>query len=122
MNKNKKIILTFGLIIVIMLSFLLFFGVGSTQKTAIQGTSFAFIILDEILAYSMILILTETKQKAFVVAGLSTITCIYIGISLIVNLFIKNILTMKSLLITNFSFLLIYLFIDVMILLAKEDK
>ncbi len=122
MNKNKKIIFTFSLIIVIMLSFLLFFGVGSTQKTAIQGTSFAFIILDEILVYSMILILTETKQKAFAVAGLSTITCIYIGISFIVNLFIKNILTMKSLLITNFSFLLIYLFVDTMILLAKEDN
>lgn len=123
MNKNKKRILTISLLIIIILSFVLFLGIGDNSKTLIQIISFVFIIIDEIIVYSTVLLLTERRQKAFSIAGIYSITSIYIVSSLIINVILKNIIfNLKTLLITNLAVLLTYLFITTLILLSKEEK
>ena len=55
MSKNKRIILTISLTIIIALSFLIFLGIGKVQKTNQQILRFTFIIVNEVLIYGTIL-------------------------------------------------------------------
>lgn len=121
MNKNKKIMLSFGLLIIIALSCVLFFGVGDASKNIIQILSFIFVIIDELVTYSVILWLTSNKNNAFSIAGISSATCIFLVISIIANVLISK--TLRGILVFNFSILLIYIFIITLIKLAdKEEK
>lgn len=123
MSKNKKIILTIALLIIIALSFLIFFGVGRNEKNNIETASFIFIILDELITYGIILWTTSKKNNAFSVAGLISITVIYLIISLIFNSLLIGIFnSLKNSLIFNFSAILVYLLIVTIIFLFKKEE
>lgn len=123
MNKNKIILLTIALIIVFAFSFLLFFGTGSYPKTGIQISSFIFILLNELVTYGIVLYLSQYKPDTFSTAGLASITFIYVAFSLAVNILFKSLFsTVKSILIWNFSILLIFVFIVFIVLLFKKEK
>ena len=91
MSKKRLYILTIALTLIIALSSLIFLGINN-NKTSIQIVSFIFIILMEIITYGIILI----------------------------NIIFNPLFTIKSILITNFSLLLIYLLVDTFILFFKE--
>ena len=116
MSKNKKYITIIGLIIVILFSFLIFFGIGNAEKTQMQISSFIFVLLTEIIIFANIIILTSKKLNTFAIAGISSSTIIYAIISLIVNiLFVGVFKTIRTNLVFNFGLLLIYVFVVVMV-------
>ena len=111
MSKNKKYITIIGLIIAILFSFLIFFGIGNAEKTQMQISSFIFVLLTEIIIFANIIILTSKKLNTFAIAGISSSTIIYAIISLIVNiLFVGVFKTIRTNLVFNFGLLLIYVF------------
>ena len=123
MSKNKKYITIIGLIIAILFSFLIFFGIGNAEKTQMQISSFIFVLLTEIIIFANIIILTSKKLNTFAIAGISSSTIIYAIISLIVNiLFVGVFKTIRTNLVFNFGLLLIYLFVVVMVMLFKKEE
>ena len=122
MKNKKNIILIIALIIVMAFTMLLFFGIGDSNKTGIQISSIIFIIVTELLVFGSILLISNKKLNTFAIAGLSSSSFLYAICSLIFNtvlLFIFK--TVKSILIFNFSILLVYLFINAMIFLFKKE-
>jgi uncharacterized membrane protein YhaH (DUF805 family) len=123
MSKNKKYITIIGLIIAILFSFLIFFGIGNAEKTQMQISSFIFVLLTEIIIFANIIILTSKKLNTFAIAGISSSTIIYAIISLIVNiLFVGVFKTIRTNLVFNFGLLLIYVFVVVMVMLFKKEE
>ena len=123
MSKNKKYITIIGLIIAILFSFLIFFGIGNAEKTQMQISSFIFVLLTEIIIFANIIILTSKKLNTFAIAGISSSTIIYAIISLIVNiLFVGVFKTIRTNLVFNFGLLLIYVFVIVMVMLFKKEE
>ena len=123
MSKNKKIILTISLTIMIALSFLLFLGIGKVEKTNEQILRFTFIIVNEILIYGTILWSTRKKCNAFTNAGIISAMVIYTIISLLFNLiFISVFTTVKNILVFNFSILLVFAFIATIVIFAKKEN
>lgn len=122
MKYNKKIIMTICLIIALVFSFLIFFGFGNIEKSSIQICSFIFILITEIIAYGILLLLTFKKFNTFMIAGISSATFIYSIVSFLFNIVILGVFkTLRSILVFNFSFLLIYFFIVVLLFLFKKE-
>lgn len=123
MSKNKKLLLTLALVVAIGFSFLLFFGIGNAQKTSIQVWGFVFVIISEIIVYGAILGVTSRNSNTFSKAGILSLTSIYLILSLIVNVLLKSsFTTQKSILVCNFSILLGYAFVTIIIIFFKKEK
>lgn len=123
MKNKKNIILSIMLIILISLSFLLFFGINGDKKTEIQLATFAFIIFDELLLFGNIILFLNKKMNTFLIAGLSSTTFLYLISSLLINIIFKSIFTsLREVLVFNFSLILIYLLINSTILIFKRDE
>ena len=123
MKKNKNIILSISLLIAIALSTLLFFGIGDSSKNEIEISSVLFIILMELIIFFNTFIILNKNLNTFTVAGLSSSTFLYSICSLIFNILLISIFsTVKNILVFNFSILLLYLFIDSMIILFKKES
>ncbi len=118
MSKKKIYILTIALILLIALSTLIFLGIGSHKN--IQIVSFIFIILTEIIIYGNVLLLFSNKLNTFAKAGFSSTLILYIISIILINIIFNSLFSIKSILITNFSLLLIYLLVDTFILFFKE--
>lgn len=122
MKNKKNAVLCIALIIVIAFSLLLFFGIGEKQKTEIQISSFIFAIVTELVIFCNIFLMLNKKLNTFSVAGLSSTTFLYAGSSLLFNILLVDIFTtLRGILVFNFSILLIYLFIDTIIILFKKE-
>ena len=122
MKNNRNIILLIALLLVITFSTLLFFGMGSNEKSSIQICSFVFIIISEIITFGMALILMSTKTNTFLKAGFSSATVLYLVSAILINtIFLNLFATFKGILLTNFCLLIAYLFIDVIILFFKKE-
>ncbi len=123
MKNKKNIILSIMLIILISLSLLLFFGINSDKKTSIQLATFAFIIFDDVLLFGNIILFLNKKMNAFLIAGLSSTTFLYLISSLLINIIFKSIFTsLRGVLVFNFSLILIYILINTTILIFKRDE
>ena len=57
MSDKKKLFTIVGLIIVIVFSFLMFFGANATEKTGIDTSAFIFTIVTEIITFGSIFFL-----------------------------------------------------------------
>ena len=123
MKDKKNIILCFSLVILLIFTMLLFFGIGDVNKSGIQICSIIFILITELLVFGNIILFRIKKFNAFLTAGLSSTLFIYTLSTLIFNVFLLSIFkTIKGILIFNFSLLLIYLFISTMIFLFKKEN
>lgn len=123
MSRNKKTLLTLAFVVAIGFSFLLFFGTGNTEKTSIQIGGFVFIIISELIVYGSILGVTSKNSNTFSKAGILSATSIYLIISLIINILLKaSFTTLKSILVCNFSILLGYAFVAIIITFFKKEK
>ena len=123
MSNNKKIIATIGLIIVLAFSFLLFFGISTSSKTSIDISAFIFILVTEFIIYGCIFTLTAQKRNLFMISGLSSLTFLYSVCSLLFNVLLKGIFnSLRGILIFNFSILLIYAFVIVLLFLFKKEN
>lgn len=123
MEKNKNILLSIGLIIIIALSFLLFFGIGESNKNGIQISSFAFVILDEIIIYAVILWASNKEKNTFLKAGVFSSVFIYLISSIVFNMFLKNMLgSLNTVLVINIAMLLIFSLILVIIMFFNKEN
>ncbi len=122
MKNKKNIILLVALLIAILLSTVLFIGIGNMPKTSIQISAFIFVVLTEILLFTNIYIITNKKLNTFTIAGLSSTIFLYTSCSLIFNVLAISIFgTLKNILVFNISILLIYLLINTIIILFKKE-
>ena len=123
MKNKKNIILLVALLIAILLSTVLFIGIGNMPKTSIQISAFIFVVLTEILLFTNIYIITNKKLNTFTIAGLSSTIFLYTSCSLIFNVLAISIFgTLKNILFFNISILLIYLLINTIIILFKKEN
>lgn len=123
MKNKKNIILLVALLIAILLSTVLFIGIGNIPKTSIQISAFIFVVLTEILLFTNIYIITNKKLNTFTIAGLSSTIFLYTSCSLIFNVLAISIFgTLKNILVFNISILLIYLLINTIIILFKKEN
>lgn len=122
--KNKKNTVLFILLLILLcLSLLLFFGIGTAPKNGIQICSFVFLIITEFVVFANLFLITNKKLNTFTVAGLSSATFIYTICSLIFNVILKNIFnSVRGILVFNFSILLIYLLINTIVILFKKEN
>ena len=123
MKNKKNIIILVALLIAILLSTVLFIGIGNMPKTSIQISAFIFVVLTEILLFTNIYIITNKKLNTFTIAGLSSTIFLYTSCSLIFNVLAISIFgTLKNILVFNISILLIYLLINTIIILFKKEN
>lgn len=123
MKDKKNIILCIALLIVIAFSMLLFFGTGETQKTGVSISSFIFVIVTELVVFGNAMLMLNKKMNTFAIAGLSSTTFLYAVCSLLFNVLLLGVYTtVRGSLVFNFSILLIYLFIDAIIILFKKER
>ena len=123
MKESKNIILCIALLIIISLSMILFFGMGTTEKTGIQISSFVFIMVTELAVFVNVILMLNRKLNTFAIAGLSSTTFLYAVCSILFNVLLKGIFTtVRGILVFNFSLLLVYLFIDTIIILFKKER
>ena len=124
MSNNKKIICLSGLLVLLTFSFLIFFGLDTTEKTNIEISSFIFILLTEFLVIGNVFFVTTKKiNNTFTVAGISSLTVLYTIISAMFNIFFIDVFsTLRGNLVFNFSILLIYLLISLAIFFFKKEE
>ena len=123
MSDKKKIISTLGLVIVLAFSFLIFFGISTAEKTSVEISAFIFILITEFIVYGCTFLLTSKKLNTFMIAGISSITFLYAICSALFNILLIGIFnSIRGILIFNFSILLIYAFIIVLLFLFKSEE
>lgn len=123
MKEKKNIILCIALLMVIALSMVLFFGIGESEKTGVQISSFVFIMITELTVFTNAMLMTNKRLNTFAIAGLSSTTFLYVICSFLFNVLLKGIFTtVKEILVLNFSLLLVYLFIDTIIIFFKKER
>lgn len=121
MKKKKNLILVSLLILSLCISFLVFFGLFNDKKSSIDNIAFIFIIFTEFLIFINLVILLNKKTDTFLVSGTCSTMFLYIVCSIILNGLLKGLFTSsRSLIVVNIILILVYLFINFVILLFKK--
>lgn len=103
-------------ILIVILSFLLFFGLGDLEKTTNQLISFGILIFSELLIFLSI-ILPSIKSKS--IEDLLSASVLYTFMTIILNYIIRPSLT-KSLIVWNVALFIIYLIIVIIVCFKKK--
>lgn len=123
MKDNKLKIYTVFSVLIVVLSFVIYYGFSNAEKTSIQNTAFIFTIISEVIFFTIIYLITRPKETTFSRAGISIISVIYFIISLILNVLMKNAFeTVRALITTNVIILILYIAIILIIYLFKKEK
>lgn len=121
MKKKKNLILVSLLILLLCISFLVFFGLFNDKKSSIDNIAFIFTIFTEFLIFINLVILLNKKTDTFLVSGTCSTMFLYIVCSIILNVLLKGLFTSsRSLIVVNIILILVYLFINFVILLFKK--
>lgn len=121
MKKKKNLILVSLLILLLCISFLVFFGLFNDKKSSIDNIAFIFTIFTEFLIFINLVILLNKKTDTFLVSGTCSTMFLYIVCSIILNGLLKGLFTSsRSLIVVNIILILVYLFINFVILLFKK--
>lgn len=120
-KKNGLIIMIF--VILILLTSLMFFGLGSVEKNIVQIVSFLFIVITEIISMVSVLLLGSPKMNTYAIAGISSTTFIYAVVSLIINILANTLFsTLRGIVVINFIIILLYLLLNITILAFKKGE
>ena len=120
-KKNGLIIMIF--VILILLTSLMFFGLGSVEKNIVQIVSFLFIVITEIISMVSVLLLGSLKMNTYAIAGISSTTFIYAVVSLIINILANTLFsTLRGIVVINFIIILLYLLLNITILAFKKGE
>ena len=123
MKGKKLIIYTSISVLIILLSFVMYFGFSDAEKTNIQNIGFIFTIITEVVFFGTIYLITRNSENTFSRAGIASISVIYLIISLILNIFAKTAFeTERALITTNIIILILYLAIALITQLFKKEK
>lgn len=123
MKGKKLIIYTSISVLIILVSFVMYFGFSDAEKTNIQNIGFTFTIITEVVFFGTIYLITRNSENTFSRAGIASISVIYLIISLILNIFAKTAFeTERALITTNIIILILYLAIALITQLFKKEK
>ena len=121
-GKKLAIYISFALLIIV-LSFVIYYGFTDAQKTDMQNVAFSFIIISEIIFFSMIYFVTRDKNNTFLKSGVISTSAVYIVALFILNIFLKTIFsTVRILVATNIILLILYIGVVLLIYLAKKEN
>ena len=118
---SKSMIKTIIFLIIAALYCLIFFGLGNSNKTDLQLTSFGFIMFGIFVLYLSCVLPDLLGLKKLTNADVITIGILYAIAAFVVN----NVLvftTMKTLLIFNIIAILLYLLLLCFVILIKKNK
>lgn len=114
--KNSILKKSLVFILIVILSFLLFFGLGDLEKTTNQLISFGILIFSELLIFLSV-ILPSIKNKS--IEDLLSASVLYTLMMIILNYIIRPSVT-KSLIVWNVSLFIIYLIIVILVCFKKK--
>lgn len=122
MEKNSNILKkTIIFILVVALSCLIFFGLGSTNKTELELVSFSFITFAEFVVYLSVLIPSFIKFKKLQKSDLIAAGILYFIASIAINLiFFNSFSDVKTLVVSNAIEIILFLIIITIISLRKN--
>ena len=120
--KNSNILIkTIIFILVVALSSLIFFGLGSNNKTDLELVSFGFITFSELILYLTILIPSFINLKRLNNSDFISVGIFYFIGSIIINLiFLNNFNEIKTLVIYNIIEMIIFMILFSIISLRKK--
>lgn len=123
MKDKKSTIYKCFVLLVILLSFVIYYGFSDVAKTAIQNVSFAFIIITEIIFFGVIYFVCKQKNRLFLKSGVISVSSIYLLVNLILNIFLKTIFSkVRILIVINVILLIFYIGIILLINLAEKEN
>lgn len=122
--KGKKLLIYIGFaLLMIILSFWIYYGFSEGKKTEIQNVGFSFIILAESVFFTMIYFSTNEKNGTFLKAGIISSSLIYMIITLVLNVFLKGMFEKTRILFTiNIVMLLLYIGVILLTFLVKKER
>lgn len=122
--KGKKLTIYIGFaILMVVLSFVTYFGFSNVEKTTLQNTAFGFTIISELVFFIMIYFATKENNNTFSKSGIISASIIYILLELILNIFVKSIFSaVRMLVTTNIILLILYVGTILLIYLAKKER
>ncbi len=118
-NESNILLKTIALIIIISITFLLFFGLNENSKTDVEIISFCFIILTEIVVYISFILPNLFNTKKLNKYDIISAGLLYAAISITINLPLK-IAEARPLIIYNVIAILIYFLIFIISILIKK--
>lgn len=117
-KNNNLLVKTIVFILVLALTFLVFFGLGSEKKTEMELISFGIVVFSELLIFLSTIIPGILKKNSL--DSLSA-SCLYALGVLIINYLVKfN--TLKDLVVWNIALFIVYLIVLTIVLLPKKHR
>lgn len=123
MTGKKRVVYVSLSILIIVLSFVVYFGFSKIDKTYMENIAFGAFILTELIFFTMIYLVSKKETSLFVRAGNTSVSVIYLISSLIINVFLQSFFELANTLITtNVVLLIFYLAIVLLIYLFKKER
>lgn len=122
--KGKKLTIYIGFaILMVVLSFVIYFGFSNVEKTTLQNIAFSFTIISELVFFIMIYLATRENNNTFSKSGIISASVIYILLGVILNIFAQSIFsTVRMLVTSNVILLILYVGTILLIYLAKKER
>lgn len=120
-SKSNNLIKTILFLVIVLLTCLLFFGLGNEKKEDLELVSFGFFMFSEVVLYISTLLPGLIERKNLSKADITSIGFLYLITSLFIN-FIITIKSMRTLVVINIAAILVYVILFLIILLNKKRK
>ncbi len=123
MKGKKLIIYTIVAMLIILASFVIYFGFSIVEKTNIQNVAFTFTIITEIIFFGAIYLTTRKEENTFSKSGVISASFIYLIVSLILNIILKGVFSVvRTLITTNIIVIILYIVLVLVIYLFKKEQ
>lgn len=120
-GKSNNLIKTILFLVIVLLTCLLFFGLGSEKKEDFELVSFGFFMFSEVVLYIMTLLPSLVETKSLSSSDITSVGFLYLITSLFIN-FIIIIKPMRTLVVINIASILVYIILFLIILLNKRKR
>ncbi len=120
-GKSNNLIKTILFLVIVLLTCLLFFGLGSEKKEDLELVSFGFFMFSEVVLYIMTLLPSLVETKSLSSSDITSVGFLYLITSLFIN-FIIIIKPMRTLVVINIASILVYIILFLIILLNKRKR
>lgn len=120
-GKSNNLIKTILFLVIVLLTCLLFFGLGSEKKEDLELVSFGFFMFSEVVLYIMTLLPSLVETKSLSSSDITSVGFLYLITSLFIN-FIIIINPMRTLVVINIASILVYIILFLIILLNKRKR
>ena len=122
-NSSNAMLKTIIFIIVAALTCLLFFGLGSEEKTSIQYIAFGFFMFAELAIYCSAVFAGSFGSANLTGADVISAGVLYLIANVLINfVFVNSITTERTLIVYNCAAILAYMLIVAIVVFTKKKK